>query len=178
MLDLMARPSKRTSLACLAKKRLISLAREFELDVAQTEPKDTFVEVIARSELRSFRELLDHLSLAELRSVCLGHDLPKSGNKAALVDRILGEIDSLPSPQTHTRISSPAVETATKVPTTAKVRDALERERLFDLKFMIDTDQGLTKTYNALKDPDNSVGKQAKRGKKKNTAQLGIEGVD
>jgi hypothetical protein len=132
----MARPSKRASLACLTKKRLISLAREFELDVPQSEPKDTFVELIARSELKSFSELLDQLSLAELRSICLGHDLPKSGNKAELVDRILGEVDTpstLPSSPARERVSTPAAETVTRVPTTATVLDVLERERLFDL---------------------------------------------
>jgi hypothetical protein len=148
-------------------------------------------------------------------------------------------VDTFPFPRPDPRTVIPEVEVAGQTFYEARA------------KFMIDTDQGLTKTYNALKDPDNSdpailelrrlteamdravldaygwtdldvppycpktpaeleahkafedevidrlyvlnaerareearaglgkqSGKQAKRGKKKNTAQLGIEGVD
>lgn len=63
----MAGPNKRTSLACLKKKRLILLVRELGLDVAATEPKDTLVDAIARAKSTSLQGLLEHLSLAERR---------------------------------------------------------------------------------------------------------------
>ena len=45
----MPRPTKRSCLACLTKKRLISLAGEFEVVIAQVEPKAAFVEALAHS---------------------------------------------------------------------------------------------------------------------------------
>ena len=51
-------PSKRSALACLTKKRLITLAREHELDTAQAEPKEAFIEALAHSKAASFRKLL------------------------------------------------------------------------------------------------------------------------
>jgi hypothetical protein len=52
--------------------------------------------------------------------------------------------DTFPFPQPDPRTVIPTVEAAGKTFYEARA------------KFMIDTDQGLTKTYNALKDPDNS----------------------
>jgi SNF2 family DNA or RNA helicase len=127
----MARPSKRSSVACLSKKRLISLAKDLELQVAQTESKDVFVDALAEADSLSFRALLEALSLADLKTISAEHDLPKSGSKADLVARILGEqserIELQPS------LVSTSTDHRPATPTTATILDALTRERLFDL---------------------------------------------
>ena len=87
----MPRPTKRSCLACLTKKRLISLAGEFEVVIAQVEPKAAFVEALAHSKAASFGKVLEALPAAELRLVCRSHELPTSGAKAALVTRIRGD---------------------------------------------------------------------------------------
>ncbi len=87
----MARPSKRSSLACLTKKRLIRLAREFELEVRQAAPKDDFIEVLAHSKAASFAKLLEALPVTELRLILRAHELATSGNKQALIARIQGD---------------------------------------------------------------------------------------
>lgn len=127
----MARPSKRSSLACLTKKRLITLARELGLDVAQSEPKDAFVDAIAGSTSASFERMLEQLSLAELKTLCAEHELPKTGNKADLIRRILGDETEV-SDATHPPTKSAASITPV-TPSTATVLDVLTRERLFDL---------------------------------------------
>ncbi|NJK32208.1 MAG: hypothetical protein HC927_07265, partial [Deltaproteobacteria bacterium] len=61
----MVRPTKCSSLVCLTKKRLIALARDFDLDVSQAGPKDAFVDALARSKAASFARVLEQLPLAE-----------------------------------------------------------------------------------------------------------------
>lgn len=84
----MPRPTKRSCLACLTKKRLIGLAGEFEVAIPQVEPKAAFVEALAHSKAASFGKLLDSLPVTELRLICRSHELPTSGAKAALIARI------------------------------------------------------------------------------------------
>lgn len=86
----MPRPSKRSVLACLGKKRLIELDRIFEIGTPQPEPKAAFVEALAASKDASLQKMLETLSLAELRVVCRSHDLAVGGNKAELLGRIRG----------------------------------------------------------------------------------------
>jgi hypothetical protein len=90
----MARPTKRTVLACLSKKRLIELDRHFDLGTAQPEPKAEFIEALANSKAASFQKVLEELSSAELQLVCRSHDLAVSGTKAELVGRIRGDDES------------------------------------------------------------------------------------
>jgi hypothetical protein len=87
----MPHPTKRSALACLNKKRLIGLAAEFEVAVAQAEPKAAFVEALAHSKSASFSKLLEALPATELRLICRAHELAISGAKAALVGRIRGD---------------------------------------------------------------------------------------
>ena len=127
----MARPNKRSSLACLSKKRLITLAREFQVDIAQTESSDAFVDAIANDRSLDFARLLDQLPVTVLKKVCAQHDLPQTGDKAALIARILVDRDThqpKPKPAQPTLIATPAGP-----PSTASILDALTRERLFDL---------------------------------------------
>ena len=86
----MARPTKRTVLASLGKKRLIELDREFELGTPQAEPKDAFIEALASSKRASFQNVLESLPLAELKRICRVHELAVSGTKAQLAARIRG----------------------------------------------------------------------------------------
>lgn len=86
----MARPTKRTVLASLGKKRLVLLDREFEIGTPQSEPKAKFVEGLAGSKKASFQKVLDALALAELKRICRAHDLAVSGTKAELSARIRG----------------------------------------------------------------------------------------
>ena len=58
----MARPTERTVLACLSKKRLIELDRHFDLGTPQPEPKAEFVETLANSKGASFQKVLEELS--------------------------------------------------------------------------------------------------------------------
>jgi len=84
----MPRPTKRSCLACLTKKRLIGLAVEFAVDVSQAEPKAAFVEALAGSKAASFARVLESLPATELRLICRSHELATSGSKPALVARI------------------------------------------------------------------------------------------
>ncbi len=86
----MPRPTKRSVLACLTKKRLVEIDRHFEVGTPQPQSKDEFIEGIAGSKAASFRKVVDALSLAERRAVCRAHELPVSGSKAELGERILG----------------------------------------------------------------------------------------
>jgi hypothetical protein len=90
-------PSKRSALACLTKKRLITLASAHGLETPQASPKDEFVEALAQSEPASFLALLQALPLAELRTICAAHELATSGTKAALVARVLARDTPAPA---------------------------------------------------------------------------------
>lgn len=83
-----ARRCLSSCLACLTKKRLISLAGEFAVELAQVEPKAAFVEALAHSKAASFAKVLEAIPVAELRLVCRSHELPTSGAKSALFARI------------------------------------------------------------------------------------------
>ncbi len=89
----MSRPTKRSVLACLTKKRLIEVDRLFDVGTAQPETKAEFIEGLAHSKAASFRKVLDQLLLAELKVACRAHDLPVSGSKGDLSARLLGEDD-------------------------------------------------------------------------------------
>lgn len=67
------------------------MAAEFEVAVAQAEPKAAFVEASAHSKSASFSKLLEALPATELRLICRAHELAISGAKAALVGRIRGD---------------------------------------------------------------------------------------
>ncbi|MCA9702209.1 MAG: SAP domain-containing protein, partial [Myxococcales bacterium] len=106
--------------------------RDLELDVATTEPKDALIEALARARSLSLRALLEHLTLAELKAVCAAHELPVSGTKAVLADRILtdGADGAEEVPQTPNPPPTPAPSMS---PSTASILEVLGRERLFDL---------------------------------------------
>ncbi len=96
----MARPTKRSVLACLTKKRLLELDRGFELGTAQAEPKASFIEGLASSKGASFDNVLSVLSGEELRLICRSHELAVSGTKVELAARIRGRGDSVSVPRT------------------------------------------------------------------------------
>ena len=63
----MARPSSSTSLECLSKKRLITLARDHNLDTAQTTSNEGFVAELA--DALEFTVLLEAFTVAELKTI-------------------------------------------------------------------------------------------------------------
>jgi hypothetical protein len=85
------RPSKRSCLECLSKKRLLELDRAFEIGTPQPERKAEFVEALAGSKAASFAKVLEALTLPELRHICRAHELPVSGSKGQLAERLRGE---------------------------------------------------------------------------------------
>ncbi len=90
----MSKPSKRSALGALDKTKVIELDRGFEIGTARSEPKDAFVDALARSKRASFERVLHALGKAELRVICSAHGLPTRGKKDALVERILGREES------------------------------------------------------------------------------------
>lgn len=87
----MARASKRTVLESLTKRRLVELGQRFELGIPTNYGKADFVAGLTSSKKASFRNVLEELTLEELRDACEVADLPRSGTKARLVTRLLGE---------------------------------------------------------------------------------------
>ena len=139
-------PSKRSALACLTKKRLITLAREHELDTAQAEPKEAFIEALAHSKAASFRKLLEALTLAELRTIGSTHELATSGTKAALVARILAEDAPLPAQTSLLDDTEDALAAvfARAQPTTLGVIQILAPRELAALVRRFDEHHGIT----------------------------------
>jgi len=84
----MSKPSKRSALEVLTKAKLVELDRDFELGTARSEPKAAFVDAVAHSKRASFENVLQALGKAELQAICEAHELPTSGNKGPLIDRI------------------------------------------------------------------------------------------
>jgi len=84
-------PNKRSSLEVLTKKRLVQLARMFELGVPASHAKAEFVDALGSSEKASFAAILAELNRAELKDICRAHELDDSGKeKAVIAARILG----------------------------------------------------------------------------------------
>jgi len=77
----MSKPSKRSVLGVLTKKKLIELDRGSELGTMAASSKDDFVEALARSKKASFDKLLATLGKGDLQVVCEAHELAKSGTR-------------------------------------------------------------------------------------------------
>jgi type I restriction enzyme M protein len=81
----MAKPTKRSALEVLTKKRLTRLALLFDLEVAPSRPKPEFIEAIASSKKASFAAVLAELNRAELKDICRAHELDDSGKDEAVI---------------------------------------------------------------------------------------------
>lgn len=85
------KPTKKTVLATLNKKRLIGLAQDYEVGIAARSSKDEFVDALASHRKLAFQALLETLNLAELEAACRAHELDDGGRtKAVLIARLAG----------------------------------------------------------------------------------------
>ena len=99
----MPKATKRSVLNALTKKRLVQLARAFDLSVATNQPKDDFIDALARSRSATLEEILSSLNRSELKEICRHHDLDDSGRKKTeIIARLLGTQDSTPTPVPRT----------------------------------------------------------------------------
>ena len=90
------KPTKKTVLATLNKKRLVGLAQDLELGIVASASKDEFIDALAGHRKLAFEALLEALNRAELKAACQAHDLDDGGRaKAEIVARLLGQ-DQLP----------------------------------------------------------------------------------
>lgn len=87
----MAKPTKRSILEPLTKKRLVEIGRKLELDIAARTAKSGFVDTLARSRQVDLEDVLPHLKRDELKAACEDHGLDSSGrSKDPLIQRLLG----------------------------------------------------------------------------------------
>jgi hypothetical protein len=84
--------SPRTALDALTKARLLELCGRFEIEIAAARPKAQVVEALAKkSRSVSFEQLLQAMSLAELKKICRRCELDEiAREKQVLIDRIRG----------------------------------------------------------------------------------------
>jgi type I restriction enzyme M protein len=94
-------PSKlrRAALETLGRDRLVALAGQFEVEVADRRSKDAAVDALNRARKLDFAVLLGELSRDELKGICRALDLDDSGKeKGPIVERILGTGDAGATP--------------------------------------------------------------------------------
>lgn len=103
----MARPTARTLLGTLTKKRLTSLAAGFGISVSMSWKKDTIIETLT-SRKPALAALLGKCSFDELKACCRAHGLAdRARSKMQLLGRIL---DPLPGTQKDVLCASGAME--------------------------------------------------------------------
>ena len=94
----MPKVTKQSVLTGLTKKKLATLVQDYEVSIATSKPKDELVAALVRASSPSLRELLESLNRAELKALCVAHDLDTSGReKAVLVARLLGQETNEPA---------------------------------------------------------------------------------
>lgn len=107
----MPKVTKQSVLTGLTKKRLATLVQDYEVSIATSKPKNELVAALVRASSPSLRELLESLNRAELKALCVAHDLDTSGReKAVLVARLLGQETTEPAqlelPSEHAKATS------------------------------------------------------------------------
>lgn len=111
----MAKPTKRSVLEALTKRRLSALTHHFDLGVAASRPKADHVEALDGSETASFPAILAELSREELKESCRAHGLDDSGKKKFdIATRILGEAPAPAPAKAATSKKRAAKETKAK----------------------------------------------------------------
>lgn len=84
------RPSAKSVLEVLPKARLSELGRDFSIAVPPSATKESQIEVLVRSGIGAFSEVLRHLGRDELKAICRAHGLDDSGrSRPELAGRIL-----------------------------------------------------------------------------------------
>jgi type I restriction enzyme M protein len=103
---------RRQALETLGRDRLVALADQFEIEVADRRSKDASVDALIRSRKLEFGALLSALSRDELKDICRALDLDDSGKeKASIVERILGT-GGVPPEKAPRAQANPVVETS------------------------------------------------------------------
>ncbi len=83
--------TRRSALETLGRDRLLELADQFAVPVADRRSRDAGVDALARSKKVGFGQLLGQLSRDELKAICRALGLDESGReKEPIVQRILG----------------------------------------------------------------------------------------
>ncbi len=81
---------KKTILGVLTKPRLLEFARMWELPGRSRKGVEELIELMAGAREIKPLDLLEALKVGELKDVCIERELPTSGKKADLVDRLAG----------------------------------------------------------------------------------------
>ncbi|OGQ91868.1 MAG: hypothetical protein A2289_11695 [Deltaproteobacteria bacterium RIFOXYA12_FULL_58_15] len=97
-----AQPTTDSVLKVLTKERIVAIGREFRVAVPPAANKDDQINILARSGLLAFGDLLQWLGRDELKAVCRAHGLPDDGRaRALLAGRLLkarGTDEAIPQP--------------------------------------------------------------------------------
>jgi methionyl-tRNA formyltransferase len=81
--------SKRSVLKALTKAQIVDVADTVEVAITRSSTKGALVDRLSRSRRASLERILDSLKKAPLQRICEVHELPTSGTKARLVERVL-----------------------------------------------------------------------------------------
>lgn len=82
---------KRRVLAQLTKAQLLAIAQAFDLKAPASLNVDAVRDVVAASKRASLTRILPELTLEELRAICDGMELSRTGSKQEVIDRLVGE---------------------------------------------------------------------------------------
>lgn len=88
----MAKPTKRSSLQTLTRKRLLQIAQAHDVAVSRRAKHEDLVDALVSARSLGFEIVLSSLNRDELKGICEAHGLDDSGRaKAPIVERILGK---------------------------------------------------------------------------------------
>jgi type I restriction enzyme M protein len=83
--------TKRKLISGLSKPELSKIAAEYELDVRSNASANSLLDAIIAKRSIKLTDLIHGLMVKQLKQSCLDHELATSGNKEALIQRLLGE---------------------------------------------------------------------------------------
>jgi SAM-dependent methyltransferase len=106
---------RRAVLKQLSRERLGLLSDRFAVEVADRRSIDAHVEALVRKRSLDFRALLEQLTRDELEAIRLALLGTSGGDKAAIIDRLLGVAsEGVGEPRAKGRVTAPASDTALK----------------------------------------------------------------
>ena len=83
--------TKRKLISGLTKPELSKIAAEYELDVRSNASANSLLDAIIAKRSIKLTDLIHGLTVKQLKQSCLDNELATSGNKQALIQRLLGE---------------------------------------------------------------------------------------
>jgi type I restriction enzyme M protein len=83
--------TKRKLISGLSKPELSKIAAEYELDVRSNASANSLLDAIIAKRSIKLTDLIHGLTVKQLKQSCLDNELATSGNKQALIQRLLGE---------------------------------------------------------------------------------------